>query len=1312
MINILNGDLAERIENRDFQEIVKHLINKSNSILDIGCGIGNYLKYTNPRQKVTAIEPHAPYIEKAKEAAPWAEIKNTDGLSYFSAADEKFDLILLIDVVEHLEEDDGLRLISEAIKHCSGIVFAQIPIGNHEQTEDEWNMGGEYWQTHRTTWDKKKLSKTEFNFIQIWKDWYEWEENNFKSRDTSIAIYFNEPMVSVVVPSYNQAQWLPKTLDSILEQTYPFWETVVVDDGSTDDTWRVIEEYIKKDKRIRGIRKENGGISSALNTGIQNAKGDYFCWLSSDDLFYRNKLELQIKAYEQLDNSYGLVFGQFDFVDPNEKVTVTEQSKPFEDGLEFPQQLKYDIVDGCTVMIPMKIMRQLKGFNPQYKHAQDTEFWFRLAAKGYKFYYIDQKLVKRRIHEEQGFTDFSLDCRYDGYDIVNFYLDHYSFTDFYKNIDWNSEDDLLKFLNHFFDMLDDTECHINHPVINDKFWKWFLIGLRSLPSNVREIILKNGVAFFSLKENDFYKLYLDKFREELNNISSISSPIIKAKNDSPDLLKYDRSKSEYATRLYRFGIKSEERWDHNIAISVFKYLADYPNPYNEKSFQKFTDLCFIFQEFRIFVKSFKRKKSILRFDDRTKLLYIWAKISIGENDNIDEIISSISDSGKKEIAKKFIAKNFPETSVDNIIIWNYSVRRDKIEHFLRVKCDNCGSILNKRIKFNLSSEASQKAYVCTNCYSSYLISDAQMKEHFNRRSHPLSNLTPINGRSPKIAFIMRYTDIIGGGLKVAYKHMEMLSALGCEITIYSDSSYPGWTKLPGNFIQLNDHYEIEELEADIAVVFSVYDVPKIMTKFSTNRIFHLCQGYEGYHLGKDFKQLRSDKYFYDTLHSFPVNNIVVSKHLYNLFEEKFGRKAHYIPNSIDFNTFYPNPEIDKEPNSILFIGNPFDTLKGFQFLIETLTVLLEKNYSIGKIHLYVLWGGQNYSEEIKNLNYPDLWVEFVTGLSSNEVARLLNKASLLVSCSMYEGFALPVLEAMACGVPTITTDNMGTESFCVDGVNSFVVEYGDTKTFAERIIDVLKERIDIQSLIENGFETALEYSTYKATNILFDEYSKILKYNFPPELKEKMISKVEINQEELKSRLKARLESINSNKNLKPSSPIHKSAGNNYLEQTLYHLENNELDLAMATVEKALSSFDSANSSMSYEELLKIARNIALAKGDMEKAEELSPKAEQRDHFHTNSGTEYQISNRLLTAEVLIEDEKLDAAENLLKEILIDEPQNLDAINNMAVVNILNGQYENALERLENIINIDPNNETAISNLNYLNALLTSEERN
>ena len=106
------------------------------------------------------------------------------------------------------------------------------------------------------------------------------------------------PKVSVIVPCYNQAQFLAETLDSVLAQTHKNWECIIVNDGSTDNTETVAMDYCDRDKRFVYHKKENGGLSSARNAGLDIAQGDYVQFLDSDDILLPNKLEYQIRAME------------------------------------------------------------------------------------------------------------------------------------------------------------------------------------------------------------------------------------------------------------------------------------------------------------------------------------------------------------------------------------------------------------------------------------------------------------------------------------------------------------------------------------------------------------------------------------------------------------------------------------------------------------------------------------------------------------------------------------------------------------------------------------------------------------------------------------------------------------------------------------------------------------------------------------------------------------------------------------------------------------------------------------------------------
>lgn len=102
----------------------------------------------------------------------------------------------------------------------------------------------------------------------------------------------NNPKISVIVPVYNVEQYLPRCIDSILAQTFTDYELLLIDDGSPDNSGRICDEYAKKDKRIRVFHKENGGVSSARNLGLDNVKGEWIAFIDGDDCISKDFLSL------------------------------------------------------------------------------------------------------------------------------------------------------------------------------------------------------------------------------------------------------------------------------------------------------------------------------------------------------------------------------------------------------------------------------------------------------------------------------------------------------------------------------------------------------------------------------------------------------------------------------------------------------------------------------------------------------------------------------------------------------------------------------------------------------------------------------------------------------------------------------------------------------------------------------------------------------------------------------------------------------------------------------------------------------------
>ena len=109
-----------------------------------------------------------------------------------------------------------------------------------------------------------------------------------------------EALVSVIVPAFNAASYIRQTLNSVLAQTYRKIEVILVDDGSSDSTAKIVEEFVARDPRFQLIRQANAGVGAARNTAIKRARGKYLAPLDTDDLWFPKKLETQVACMERV----------------------------------------------------------------------------------------------------------------------------------------------------------------------------------------------------------------------------------------------------------------------------------------------------------------------------------------------------------------------------------------------------------------------------------------------------------------------------------------------------------------------------------------------------------------------------------------------------------------------------------------------------------------------------------------------------------------------------------------------------------------------------------------------------------------------------------------------------------------------------------------------------------------------------------------------------------------------------------------------------------------------------------------------------
>lgn len=209
------------------------------------------------------------------------------------------------------------------------------------------------------------------------------------------------PLVSIIIPVYNGANYLEDAINSALAQTYSNIEIIVVNDGSRDDgaTEAVALKYAD---RIRYIPKENGGVSSALNTGIRAMKGSYFSWLSHDDLYEPTKVEEEVRKLET-DRDIVLCSGRLIDFEGN---PMKHASKCIDAKLN-PSELfhkwlwsNYEL-NGLGFLIPRCAFEEAGYFDESLSYLQDLDMWIRMMFKNYTFICIPKRLVITRIHKSQ-----------------------------------------------------------------------------------------------------------------------------------------------------------------------------------------------------------------------------------------------------------------------------------------------------------------------------------------------------------------------------------------------------------------------------------------------------------------------------------------------------------------------------------------------------------------------------------------------------------------------------------------------------------------------------------------------------------------------------------------------------------------------------------------------------------------------------------------------------------------------------------------------------------------------------------------------
>lgn len=211
-------------------------------------------------------------------------------------------------------------------------------------------------------------------------------------------------LISVIMPAYNSERFIAESIESVLSQTYTNWELIIVDDGSTDNTAKIVNGFTSIDSRIKYFYQPNQQMGKARNTGLQNSNGKLIAFLDSDDIWVSGKLKMQVDFLRN--KEVDLVFSDgYVFRDSIDIVEYEYKTINGEIYGCYPQHklMIQNFIPIPSVLTYKSAIDQVGGFNENIEihNVADYHLWLKMLIGGFKFYGISEKLFYYRRHDLQ-----------------------------------------------------------------------------------------------------------------------------------------------------------------------------------------------------------------------------------------------------------------------------------------------------------------------------------------------------------------------------------------------------------------------------------------------------------------------------------------------------------------------------------------------------------------------------------------------------------------------------------------------------------------------------------------------------------------------------------------------------------------------------------------------------------------------------------------------------------------------------------------------------------------------------------------------
>ncbi|NGY37450.1 glycosyltransferase family 2 protein [Flavobacterium sp. XN-5] len=208
-------------------------------------------------------------------------------------------------------------------------------------------------------------------------------------------------LVSIIVPCFKQAHFLSESLQSVLDQTYPYWECIIVNDGSPDNTELVVKQWLGNDSRFKYIYKDNGGLPSARNAGIKNAKGEFILALDADDILHADYIKKMLPVL--VANHRLAIVSCYRYFFIKNKSNIIKEYKA--SGSNY-RNLMFENRLMPSSLYRKKCWEEVGGYDESMnKGFEDWEFWLNITKRGWEFQFVEEFLFYYRKAKKSMLTD-------------------------------------------------------------------------------------------------------------------------------------------------------------------------------------------------------------------------------------------------------------------------------------------------------------------------------------------------------------------------------------------------------------------------------------------------------------------------------------------------------------------------------------------------------------------------------------------------------------------------------------------------------------------------------------------------------------------------------------------------------------------------------------------------------------------------------------------------------------------------------------------------------------------------------------------